>query len=71
MNEILKPFVEDRIKCGDCQHFGKRKWGGRCEAGNVYYLDTLHRCDGFDLKSVVKKQQSNKVWEEGEKPFWL
>lgn len=68
MEKLLKPFVDDRIKCADCQHFGKRKWGGRCESGNVYYLDTLHRCEGF----VVKTQHNAKpVWNEGDTPFWL
>lgn len=68
MNELLKPFKDDRIKCGDCQYFGKRKWGGRCENGNVYYVDTLHRCEAF----VANKQQSkDNTWNEGETPFWL
>lgn len=71
MDELLKPFVDDRIRCGDCQHFGKKIWGGKCQSGNVYFLDTLHRCDAFKGKSVVKIQQSKNTWEEGDQPFWL
>ena len=72
MNELLKPFVDDRILCENCKQFGTRKWGGRCNAGEIYYVSQLHRCNQFKDKSVVFTQQANKkTWTEGDTPFWI
>lgn len=79
----LKPFQDDRVSCDDCKHFKVKKWGGRCGAGEVYYVELLHRCS----KSVVFLQQlaaakkpeiqrkvlykeQNNIWQEGQTPFW-
>jgi hypothetical protein len=61
----LAPFVDDRIRCSDCQHHVSKSWNGKCKADAPYFNDLPHRCYAYQ----AKVKQTN-VWTAGQKPFW-
>ena len=67
--ELKKADPDDRILCSDCHFFKGKKYRGRCNAGEVYYVDLRHRCVQF-VAQIQQSVKTTNFWEEGEKPFW-
>jgi hypothetical protein len=61
-----REVTDDRVWCGDCQHFGKRNWKGQCGSGNTVFLDLPHRCAGYRKKQNVNSH----FYNVGQRPFW-
>lgn len=64
----MKPFVDDRHFCTDCESYKANAYMGKCHKNKIQYPKILNRCNMFASKVL---QTTEAFWETTEeKPFW-
>ena len=65
--EGMVKFVDDRIKCTDCDGYKKDAYMGNCHKNRKQYPKLPNRCNMYASKVL---QSTEVFWEITEKPFW-